>query len=125
MTQEKLTTSPALDTGETTPRRANIVVRLFHAFVSFVVGLAAFFVIKALFMLPLNLMATERNIDLIKGLGALLFLVSVFLAVRYTKKLNRSGTPKGRLVKRILTLIAGFVAMALSNAALLLAQAAR
>lgn len=120
-----MSTNPSIETGATSAGKANVAVRFFHALMSFVVGLAAFFVFKALFMVPVNLMTTEKNIDLMQGLGAILFLVSIYLAIRYTKKLNAAGTPKTRLVKRIATLIVGFIAMALSNVALLLGQVSR
>ena len=102
--------------------QVGVLAKCWYAVRSFFVGLAAFFVIKLAFMLPLNLMATPKNVELIKGIGALLFLFSIYLAVKFTKKLNMGGTAQSRRNKRALTIISGLIAMMVSNAAILLGQ---
>ena len=93
----------------------NIFIKFGYGLVSFFVGLSAFFVFKLLFMIPLNLMATPENLDSIKGIGALLLFLSIYIAVKYTKKLNKSGTKKSRIKKRVATIIAGFISMIITT----------
>ena len=93
----------------------NIFIKFGYGLVSFFVGLSAFFVFKLLFMIPLNLMATPENLDSIKGIGALLLFLSIYIAVKCTKKLNKSGTRKSRIKKRVATIIAGFISMIITT----------
>jgi len=89
----------------------NILIRFGYGVISFIVGLSAFYVIKLIFMIPINLMSTPENIDTMKGIGGLLLILAIYLAVKYTKKLNRSGTRKSRNIKRIVTIILGVICM--------------
>lgn len=101
-----------------TNENINIFIRFGYSIVSFFVGLSVFFVFKLLFMIPLNLIATPENLDVIRGISALLLFLAIYLAVKYTKKLNNNGTRKSRIKKRVITLIAGFISMIVSTIAI-------
>lgn len=89
----------------------SILIRFGNGVISFIVGLSAFYVIKLIFMIPINMMATPESIDLMKGVGAWLTILAIYLAVKYTKKLNRSGARKTRNIKRIVTIVFGAISM--------------
>jgi hypothetical protein len=79
------------------------------------VGLSAFSIIKLIFMIPINFMATPDNAKTMQGLSSLLIIFSIYLAVKYTKKLNANGTKKSRNIKRIVTVVIGFICLMLST----------
>jgi len=93
----------------------NLLIRVGNGIVSFIVGLSALAVIKLVFMLPLNLMLTPENADTMQTIGFLLIIVAIYLAVKFTKNLNRSGTRKSRNIKRTITIVLGFVCMIAIN----------
>lgn len=78
-------------------------------------GLSAFSIIKLIFMIPINFMATPDNAKTMQGLSSLLIIFSIYLAVKYTKKLNANGTKKSRNIKRIVTVVIGFICLMLST----------
>jgi hypothetical protein len=77
--------------------------------------LSAFSIIKLIFMIPINFMATPDNAKTMQGLSSLLIIFSIYLAVKYTKKLNANGTKKSRNIKRIVTVVIGFICLMLST----------
>lgn len=93
----------------------NIFIRFGYGVISFIVGLSAFSVIKLVFMLPINFMATPENAELMKSVGAILLILAIYLAVKFTKKLNRSGTRKSRNIKRIITIVLGIACMIITT----------
>jgi hypothetical protein len=66
-------------------------------------------------MIPINFMATPDNAKTMQGLSSLLIIFSIYLAVKYTKKLNANGTKKSRNIKRIVTVVIGFICLMLST----------
>jgi len=90
------------------------LIHLLNGFVSFFVGLFAFIAIK----IPLTAI-TDQFIDLQSGdilsgtLKVLLLILSIIIAIRYTRKLNASGSRISRIKIRILTLLAGLTAIIL------------
>ena len=78
-------------------------------------GLSAFSIIKLIFMIPINFMATPDNAKTMQGLSSLLIIFSIYLAVKYTKKLNANGIKKSRNIKRIVTVVIGFICLMLST----------
>ena len=98
---------------------ASIFFRFGMGIVSFIVGLSAFFIFKLVFMIPLNLVAMqttdESSYDLFKSIGAILVVLAIYLAVKYTKKLNSNGTRKSRNIKRAITIVAGLISMLLTT----------
>ena len=78
-------------------------------------GLSAFSIIKLIFMIPINFMATPDNAKTMQGLSSLLIIFSIYLAVKYTKKLNANGTKKSKNIKRIVTVVIGFICLMLST----------
>jgi len=60
-------------------------------------------------------MATPDNAKTMQGLSSLLIIFSIYLAVKYTKKLNANGTKKSRNIKRIVTVVIGFICLMLST----------
>jgi hypothetical protein len=66
-------------------------------------------------MIPINFMATPDNAKTMQGLSSLLIIFSIYLAVKYTKKLNANGTKKSRNIKKIVTVVIGFICLMLST----------
>lgn len=97
-------------------------VRLANGFVSIVVGLSAFFVIKSAFMIPLNLLLLTNLAPILEAIGVLFFLLSIYLAYQYTKKINSSGTRKSRNIKRAITIFAGVICAVFSTLILVFAK---
>ncbi|MFM4733612.1 hypothetical protein [Aeromonas salmonicida] len=95
--------------------KENFLVRFGKGFISFIVGLSAFSVIKLIFMIPINFMATPDNAQAMQGLGSILVILSIYLAVKYTKNLNANGTTKSRNIKRVITVVIGFVCLMIST----------
>lgn len=93
----------------------NIIIRFGNGLISFIVGLSAFSIIKLIFMVPVNLMTTTENIETMKGVGGLLLILAIYLAVKFTKSLNSGGTKKSRNIKRIITIVAGIISMVLAT----------
>lgn len=93
----------------------NIFIRLGNGLLSLIVGSSAFFVIKLIFIVPLNLMTTPDNAGLMESIGAFLIIFAIYLAVKYTKSLNINGTRKSRNIKRVLTTLLGVVCMFIST----------
>ena len=60
-------------------------------------------------------MATPDNAKTMQGLSSLLIIFSIYLAVKYTKKLNANGIKKSRNIKRIVTVVIGFICLMLST----------
>ena len=60
-------------------------------------------------------MATPDNAKTMQGLSSLLIIFSIYLAVKYTKKLNANGTKKSRNIKKIVTVVIGFICLMLST----------
>lgn len=89
---------------------------------SFLVGLGALFIIKLALMFPLNLLTNERNLELMQGIGALLFLLAIYLAFKWTKRINAIAEAKRRRIYKIAMLIIGFLCMAISNILLIVAK---
>ena len=114
----------AMESSEPTIEKAGILVRIGCGFTSFLVGLAAFFVLKLIFMVFVNLLAfamleNKINFELV-NFGFI--LLSIYGAFKYTKKLNKSGTKKSRIKKRILTMFFGFISMIISTTAVFLSR---
>jgi len=90
-----------------------------NKFVSFIVGLSAFFIFKLLLMIPLNLslvlFANNMDESQISGLGGLFLVVTIYFAVKYTKRLNKNASRKSRNIKRVLTIVVGFFSMLIST----------
>ena len=93
----------------------NIFFRFGSGVISFVVGLSAFFIIKLAFMISLNLLITKDNVEKMEGVGALLIIFSIYLAVKYTKNLNKNKSKKTRIVKRVITIVIGFICMVITT----------
>lgn len=100
----------------------NIFVRFGYGVISFIVGLSAFSIIKLVFMLPINFMVTPGNAELMESVGAILLILAIYLAVKYTKNLNRTGTRKSRNIKRIITVVLGAVCMIITTVFLAFAK---
>ena len=60
-------------------------------------------------------MATPDNAQAMQGLGSILVILSIYLAVKYTKNLNANGTTKSRNIKRVITVVIGFVCLIIST----------
>ena len=93
----------------------NIFIRFGNGLISFIVGLSAFSVIKLVFMLPISFMVTPENTKLMESVGALLLILAIYLAVKFTKNLNRNGTRKSRNIKRTVTVVIGIVCMLITT----------
>lgn len=93
----------------------NMFIRFGYGVISFVVGLSAFSIIKLAFMLPINFMATPESAELMEGVGAISLILAIYLAVKFTKNLNRTGTRKSRNIKRIITVVLGVVCMIIAT----------
>jgi len=93
----------------------NIFIKFGNGVISFIVGLSAFSIIKLVFMLPINFMVTPENAELMESVGALLLILAIYLAVKFTKNLNRTGTRKSRNIKRILTIVIGITCMIITT----------
>lgn len=102
--------------------RKSVVSRIWHSVVSFIIGLSAFFIFKLLVMIPLNLFTTVRNRDLMEGVGALLFIFCIYLAIKYTKYLNTQQSTKGLVIKKVITVVVGIFAMIFSTVILALSR---
>lgn len=89
---------------------------------SFLVGVGALFIIKLALMFPLNLLANERNLELMQGIGALLFLLAIYLAFKWTKRINAIAEAKRRRIYKMAMLVIGFLCMAISNVLLIAAR---
>jgi uncharacterized membrane protein YidH (DUF202 family) len=100
----------------------NVFIRFGYGVISFIVGLSAFYIIKLVFMVPINFMATPENAELMESVGAILLILAVYQAVKFTKNLNRTGTRKSRNIKRIITVILGVVCMIITTVLLALAK---
>ena len=100
--------------------QVGLIIRVARWITSAIVGISSFFVIKLLFMAPINIMMTPESADLLNGIGALLVLFSIYLATRLTKHINSIGPKKSRVIWRVATIILGFFAMLLSNILLML-----
>jgi hypothetical protein len=93
----------------------NVFIKFGYGIVSFIVGLSAFFVFKliAMILMILTILITTRptpeNLTLMKGIDVLFFFLTAYLAIKYTKKLNKSGVRKSRIIKRIATVIVGCI----------------
>lgn len=95
--------------------KENFLIRFGKVCVSFIVGVSAFSIIKLIFMIPMNLITTPDNAQEMEVSGLALIIFSIFLAVKYTKKLNANGTTKSRNIKRIVTVVIGFVCLMIST----------
>lgn len=73
-------------------------------------------------MIPLNLFTTVRNRDLMEGVGALLFIFCIYLAIKYTKYLNAQQSTKGLAIKKVMTVVCGLFAMIFSTVILALSR---
>ncbi|MBN4063672.1 hypothetical protein JYT79_02710 [Cardiobacterium sp. AH-315-I02] len=60
-------------------------------------------------------MTTTENIETMKGVGGLLLILAIYLAVKFTKNLNSNGTRKSRNIKRTITIVAGVISMVLAT----------
>lgn len=100
----------------------NMFIRFGGGVISFIVGLSAFSIIKLVFMLPINFMTTPENAELMKSVGAILLILAIYLAVKFTKNLNRTGTRKSRNIKRIITVALGVVCMIITTVFFALAK---
>ena len=89
---------------------------------SFLVGVGALFIIKLALMLPLNLSANERNFTLIQSIGGLLFILSIYLAFKWTKRINAVTEVKRRRIYKMTVLFFGFLCMVISNVILIAAK---
>lgn len=89
---------------------------------SFFVGVGALFIIKLALMLPLNLAINERNFELMQSIGALLFILAIYLAFKWTKRINAIAEVKRRRIYKMTVLFFGFLCMAISNVVLLAAK---
>ena len=100
-------------------RSGNILIKVIHSVMSFVVGISAFFIIKLFFMIPINIVTTTDNLRTMEGLGSILILFSIYLSYKYTKYINGNGTLKSRIVKRVITILLGLLCMIISTAVLI------
>jgi hypothetical protein len=98
-----------------TKTEGNVFIKFGNGVISFIVGLSAFSIIKLVFMLPINFMVTPENAELMESVGALLLILAIYLAVKFTKNLNRSGTRKSRNIKRTLTVVIGMACMLITT----------
>lgn len=98
--------------------RDGIIKKIIHAALSLIVGISTFFILKLIFMIPLNLAVNPRHAE---SLGAILVIVSVYLAIKFTKFVNRKT--KERTKWRIATIAAGFLSMIASNLILIISKA--
>jgi len=96
--------------------QSNIFFQFGSRVISFIVGLSAFYTIKLVFLIPFNLMITPDNIEKMKDYGVFLIILSIYLAVNYTKKLNKNKNKKSRIIRRVMTIIIGFICMVVSTA---------
>jgi len=99
-------------------RSDNILIKIFHSIMSFIVGVSAFFIIKLCFMIPINLVTTADNLSAMEALGSVLLLFSIYLSYKYTKYINGSGTLTSRNIKRVITVLLGLFSMVMSTALL-------
>lgn len=95
--------------------KENFLVKFCNGFISFIVGLAAFSIFKLIFMIPVNIMTTSDNVDIMQGFSSILVIFSIYLAIKYTKSLNGNGTAKSRNIKRIITIIIGVICLMMST----------
>lgn len=102
--------------------KINKLYKFISAIGSFFVGVGALFIIKLALMLPLNLFTNERNLELMQGIGALLFLFAIYLAVKWTKRINAIAEEKRRRIYKATMLVVGFLCMAISNVFLIMAK---
>jgi len=98
-----------------TPKDVNFFIRVGYGVVSLFVGLSAFSIFKLIFMIPLNLIVTPENVDSMQSFSSILIILAIYLAVKYTKKLNITGTRKSRINKRVVTIIAGVISMVIAT----------
>jgi len=98
-----------------TNTKDNIFTRFGLGVISFIVGLSAFSIMKLLFILPINFIVTLENKGLMESVSAILIIVAIYLAVKFTKKLNRTGTRKSRNIKRIITVVIGIPCMLITT----------
>jgi len=94
----------------------NIFAKIAGGFISFIVGFFAFFIFKLIFMIPLNIFANAQNYELMKGLGALVIIFCIYLAVKYTKYINRRAEKHKRILLRVLTIVFGFFSALITTA---------
>lgn len=77
--------------NETSKVNLSPIIRLANGVVSFIVGLSAFFVIKLILMIPTNTYIayelTEQNRGLAESAGAVVVVFSIYLSIKFTKKL--------------------------------------
>lgn len=92
--------------------------KLGKLFVSFVVFLSVFFIIKLIIMILLNLVIKPSNEMTVQSIGSIFLILSVGVAAVYTKILNRTGTKESRNKKRIITIVLGVVCLFISTVVL-------
>lgn len=97
------------------PKDVNFFIRVGYGVVSLFVGLSAFSIFKLIYMIPLNLIATPENVESMQSFSSILIILAIYLAVKYTKKLNITGTRKSRINKRVVTIIAGVISMVIAT----------
>jgi hypothetical protein len=113
--------------NETSKVSLSPIIRLANGVVLFIVGLSAFFVIKLILMIPTNIYIayelTDQSRVLAESTGAVVVVFSIYLSIKFTKKINRSDTRKNRNILRIVTVILGFICMFLTTAFLVISDA--
>lgn len=98
----------------------DLLVKVGESSVSLIVGLSAFFTIKLILMIPFNLIVKSEHGNSISSLEFPLLILCIWLAARYTKNLNSNGTFKSRNIKRIVTVIVGFLCSIMSTVLLVM-----
>ncbi|MEE9326159.1 MAG: hypothetical protein V3U71_02610 [Cocleimonas sp.] len=92
----------------------DFLLLLFDRFVSILVGLFAFVAIKiTLTATTGHFIDLQNKSTLSDTLNVLLFIFSIIIAFRYMKRLNTIGSKVSRIMLRVLTLLAGVIAILL------------
>ncbi|MEX6161788.1 hypothetical protein AB6G16_09030 [Proteus mirabilis] len=87
-------------TDELGKTRDSFIVKAWNLVISFIVGLSAFFILRLIILITLNLIATSNNVATIQTIGGIMVVLSIGIAAIYTKILNSSGTLESRKRKK-------------------------
>jgi hypothetical protein len=90
----------------------DFLLLLFNHFVSILVGIFSFVAIKIILTkLTYQFIDLRDKSILSDTLSILLFIFAIILAFRYMKRLNATGSKVSRIILRILTVLAGIIAI--------------
>ncbi|WP_163826713.1 hypothetical protein [Proteus vulgaris] len=102
-------------TDELGKTRDSFIVKAWNLVISFIVGLSAFFILRLIILITLNLIATSNNVATMQTIGGIMVVLSIGIAAIYTKILNSSGTLESRKRKKIITVIVGGISLYIST----------